>query len=385
MKICIVTDAYYPYPSGVSEYSYYVAKYLRRFGHEVKILTTNYPNERGVSNEEIEKDVKRVGRVFFLPANKSYATPTIGFGVQRIVKGFIDKENFDFLHLHTPLLPPGIAFYALRHSNSVNAAVFHATSFKLWKRGTGIYKKFFEKYRKKLHALVAISPSARDSVIRYLPGDYKIIPCGVDTEKFNPQVKPRKEFSSSSPKILYFGRLDRRKGLPELLKSMPLIKKEITNVQLIVAGRGDLEKRCKKLAKKLDVFDSVIFKGFIPEEDVPSYYASCDVYCSPALGGESFGIVLVEAMAVGKPVAASKIIGYDYVIKDGHNGLFFDPEDPKSIAKTLIRILKDKELRKELAENGKNFVKDYSWEKVVRDLETFYLQVFKQAKKIQND
>ena len=109
MKICVVSDAYYPYPSGVSDYAFYVAKYLRRFGHKVTILTTNYPNLIGIKNNETEEGVKRVGRVFFVPVNKSFATPTIGWGIPRIVTNFIKKENFDILHLHTPL-PPGISY-----------------------------------------------------------------------------------------------------------------------------------------------------------------------------------------------------------------------------------------------------------------------------------
>lgn len=383
MKICIASDAYYPYPSGVSEYTYYVAKYLREFGHEVKILTTNYPNEKGIVDKDTEKDVKRIGRVFFLPANKSYATPTIGFGVKRIVRDFIRRENFDLLHLHTPMLPPGISFYALRASNTANVAVFHSTTFKFWKRGTFLYQKFFNKYRKKLNGLVAISPSARDSVSSYIPGDYKIIPCGVDKEKFNPNVKPREEFSDKRPKILYFGRLDRRKGLPELLKVIPLIKEEVPDILLIVAGRGRLEKKCRKIVRDLNISKSVVFKGFIPEKEVPSYYASCDVYCSPALGGESFGIVLVEAMACQKAVAASQIIGYDYVLRDGYNGLFFDPRSPKDIAKKLIRLLKDKDLRDKLARNSKDFVKDYSWERVAKNIENYYLDIVKKRRKLQ--
>lgn len=378
MKICIVSDAYYPYPSGVSEYGFYVAKYLRKFGHDVQILTTAYPNLKGIKNEETEKGVKRIGRVFFVPINKSFATPTIGWGIPRIVANFIKKENFDVLHLHTPL-PPGISYYALRASKGTNIGIFHSTGFKFFKRGSGLFKSLFGKNLRKIHGRIAISPSARDSIASYVPGDFKIIPCGVDTEKFHLNVQKKKELQTSNPKILYFGRLDRRKGLPELLKAIPIIKKKIPNILLVVAGRGPLEKECKKLAKELKISGSVIFKGFIPDEEVPSYYASCDVYCSPALGGESFGIVLLEAMAVGTPVAASNIIGYDFVIKNEYNGLLFNPRDPKDIAGKVLRIITDKKIKDKLVDNGKNFVKNYSWEKVVKDMENFYLECAKKS------
>jgi phosphatidylinositol alpha-mannosyltransferase len=385
MKICIVSDAYYPYPSGVSEYTFYLAKYLRRRGHKVKILTTNYPNERGIEGKEFEEDVIRIGRVFFLRANKSYATPTIGLGVSRIVKEFLNKENFDILQLHTPLLPPSLSFYSLLASKTANIAVFHSATFRIWSFGKNIFRKFFKEYQKKIIKLVAVSPSARDCVLSYVPGDYKIIPCGVDIERFNDKVKPKEKFlKNSNYKILFLGRLDRRKGLPELLKAFSVVKNKLKDAILIVAGRGPLEKKCKKLARKLKIENSVFFEGFIPENEVPSYYSSCDVYCSPAIGGESFGIVLLEAMACKKPVLASRIKGYDFIIKDGFNGIFFNPQDPKDIAKKIIKILKDKNLREKISKNAFSFAKEYSWEKIAGEYEKVYIEAiseFKKAKK----
>lgn len=379
MKICIVSDAYYPYPSGVSEYAFYVAKYLRKFGHDVKILTTHYPKTKGIEGKEFEEGVFRVGRVFLIPANKSYATPTIGWGVSRIVKEYVKREKFDLFHLHTPIFP-GLSYFALHYSSVANVAVFHSTGFKVSKTGSGAFKKLFKKDLEKIQEKIAISPSAEKHTYPYFPGKYNIIPCGIDAEKFNTKVLPKKELSFNRPKILYFGRLDRRKGLPELLKAIPLIKKKIPDILLLVAGRGPLEKRCKKLAKELKILDSVVFNGFIPDEEVPSYYASCDIYCSPALGGESFGIVLIESMAVGTPVVASNIVGYDYVVKNGYNGLFFNPQKPESIANTILKVLKSKNLRDRLIKNGKEFVQDYSWEKIAKEMEKVYFKAIKKAK-----
>lgn len=380
MKICIVSDAYYPYPSGVSEYIFYLAKYLRKRGHIVKILTTNYPNEKGVSDKEVQKDVFRVGRVFFLRANKSCATPTIGYGVSRIVKNFLLKESFDVLILGTPVLPPSLAFYALKHSRTKNIAVFFSTHFKFWNSGRKIFQFFFEKYRKKLNSLIAISPSARDFIKNFVRGDYKIIPCGVDFEIFNPEVKPIKKFSNiKGPKILYFGRLDKRKGLAYLLKAFPEVKKEFKGAVLIVGGRGPMEKECKKLAEKLNIFEDVFFEGFVERKKVPSFYASCDIYCSPALGGESFGIVLLEAMACKRPVIASKIVGYDFVIKDGFNGIFFDPGNISDLAKKIVYLLKNPSLREKISENALNFAKDYSWDKIAESFEGVILNIIKKG------
>ncbi len=372
MKICIVSDAYYPYPSGVSEYTFYVAKYLRKRGHKVRILTTHYPRIKGVRGEETERGVFRVGRVFLIPANKSYATPTIGFGISRIVKNFIQKENFDVLHLHTPIFP-GLSYFALRHSKSANVAVFHSTGFKPLKLGANYFKRVFRKSLSKIHQKIAISPSAKNHINSYFGEDFNIIPCGVDIEKFSSSSK-KINLPPRGPKILYFGRIDRRKGLFELLESFPLILKKFPKALLIVAGSGPLEKKAKKIAKKIGISKSVIFKGFIPAEKVPSYYASCDVYCSPALGGESFGIVLIEAMASGIPVVASKIVGYDFVIKDGYNGLFCDPKSSKDIASKVLNVLENRKLSEMLVENAKNFVRNYSWEIIVEQIEKVYFR-----------
>lgn len=365
MKICLVSDPYYPYPSGVSEYTHYLAKYLRRFGHTVKILTTHYQGEK------FEPDVLRVGRVFYIPMNKSFATLSVGWSIPGKVKAFLEKEKFDVIHTMGPF-PPSISFFALHYSRAINITTFHSTGFKNYRFGSYLFRKIFKRYTEKLHGLIAVSETARDTFLPYIPGDYTIIPNGVDLERFHPDVPALEGFRDRKNRILYLGRLDRRKGLIELLQALKIIKEEIPDAFLIVVGKGPLENDCRKLVKDLNLSDSIVFCGYVESKLIPSYYASCDVYCSPALGGESFGIVLLEAMAVGKPVVASKIPGYDRVIIDGYNGLFFDPKNPQDIAGKIVRILKDKRLRDSLIKNGREFVKNYSWGSVARKMEEFY-------------
>ncbi len=375
MKICLVSDPYYPYPSGVSEYTHYLAKYLRRLGHAVKILTTHY------RNEEYEPDVIRIGRVFYIPMNKSFATLSMGWDIPRKVKRFLEEEKFDVIHTMGPF-PPSISFFALHYSKALNITTFHSTGFKYYRTGSLIFRKLFKRYIDKLHGLIAVSETSRDTFLPYIPGDYTIIPNGIDLEKFHPGVLPFSEFKNKKNKILYLGRLDRRKGLIELLRAMPLIKGELKNVILIVVGKGPLEDDCKKLVQELDLSEVVVFKGFAKSEEIPRYYATGDVYCSPALGGESFGIVLLEAMAVGKPVVTSRIPGYDRVIIDGYNGLFFDPYKPEDIAQKIIRVLQNEDLRKRLINNGKEFVKDYSWFNIAKKIEGFYIKKLKELKSV---
>ncbi|MEO0162450.1 MAG: glycosyltransferase family 4 protein [candidate division WOR-3 bacterium] len=367
MKICLVSDPYYPYPSGVSEYTHYLAKYLRRLGHTVKILTTHY-------KEEVpEPDVFRVGRVFYIPMNKSFATLSVGWDIPRKVKYFLEQEKFDVIHTMGPF-PPSISFFALHYSRALNITTFHSTGFKYYRAGSYIFRRLFQKYIRKLHGLIAVSETARDTFMPYIPGEYTIIPNGVDLERFHPRVFPFPEFKGKKNKILYLGRLDRRKGLIELLKALPLIKEELKEVLLIVVGKGPLENECRRLVANLGLTDSVIFRGYAPAKEIPSYYASCDIYCSPALGGESFGIVLLEAMAVGKPVVASRIPGYDRVIIDGYNGLFFNPHNKGEIAEKIIEVLSNDSIRQRLIRNGLEFVKNYSWDNMAKKIEDFYYQ-----------
>ncbi len=367
MKICLVSDPYYPYPSGVSEYTHYLAKYLRRLGHTVKILTTHY-------KEEVpEPDVFRVGRVFYIPMNKSFATLSVGWDIPRKVKYFLEQEKFDVIHTMGPF-PPSISFFALHYSRALNITTFHSTGFKYYRAGSYIFRRLFQKYIRKLHGLIAVSETARDTFMPYIPGEYTIIPNGVDLERFHPRVSPFPEFKGKKNKILYLGRLDRRKGLIELLKALPLIKEELKEVLLIVVGKGPLENECRRLVANLGLTDSVIFRGYAPAKEIPSYYASCDIYCSPALGGESFGIVLLEAMAVGKPVVASRIPGYDRVIIDGYNGLFFNPHNKGEIAEKIIEVLSNDSIRQRLIRNGLEFVKNYSWDNMAKKIEDFYYQ-----------
>ncbi|MEO0137460.1 MAG: glycosyltransferase family 4 protein [candidate division WOR-3 bacterium] len=367
MKICLVSDPYYPYPSGVSEYTHYLAKYLRRLGHTVKILTTHY------KDEVPEPDVFRIGRVFYIPMNKSFATLSVGWDIPRKVKYFLEQEKFDVIHTMGPF-PPSISFFALHYSRALNITTFHSTGFKYYRAGSYIFRRLFQKYIRKLHGLIAVSETARDTFIPYIPGEYTIIPNGVDLERFHPRVPPFPEFKGKKNKILYLGRLDRRKGLIELLKALPLIKEELKEVLLIVVGKGPLENECRRLVANLGLTDSVIFRGYAPAKEIPSYYASCDIYCSPALGGESFGIVLLEAMAVGKPVVASRIPGYDRVIIDGYNGLFFNPHNQGEIAEKIIEVLSNDSIRQRLIRNGLEFVKNYSWDNMAKKIEDFYYQ-----------
>lgn len=369
MHICIVSDPYYPYPSGVTEHVHHLAHHLGRRGHEVRILTAHYGRGEGDY-----PGVTRVGRILYVPSNKSVATLPFALNLPWQIKKFLGSHHFDILHLHGPF-PPNLSFWALLFSRSANVATFHSTRFSFRAPGASVFRVAFRKWYQRLDGLIAVSNAARDSIHPYIPGEYRIIPNAVDTERFNPNTPPLARLGGPNPKILFLGRLDPRKGLEQLLNALPLIRKELPATHLIVAGSGPQESRYKRMASELGLGDSVTFLGFVSPEELPACYASCDVYCSPALGGESFGIVLIEAMASGKAVVASDIPGYREVIKDGENGLLVNPAKPQEIATATIRILRDSSLRKGLERRGRAAAEEYSWSKIAKRIEEFYLEI----------
>ncbi|MDD3804487.1 MAG: glycosyltransferase family 4 protein [bacterium] len=371
LKVLLVSDPYYPYPSGISEYTFYLAKYLRKFGHSVIILTTHYPGEKD------EEDLLRFGRVLMIPMNKSYATMSFGMEIPSKVKNLLFNNHFDIVHLNGPF-PPSISFFALHYSKSVNIAAFLNAGFSFNSTGAGIARMLYKKYLNKISGRFALSETARMAMEPYFPGDYEIIPAGVDTEVFSKNANIRTDLKKTSLRILFLGRLDERKGIIVMIKAFKKLLTKKPDAKLVVAGKGPLDSEARNLAKSLSIEESVEFKGFIPFGEIPSYYRSADIYVSPALGGESFGIVLLEAMAVGAPVVASRIHGYSQVIKDNENGLLFETGDTDDLVSKILQLADDNNLREKCIKNGFLLAEKYSWENVASRIEKFYIEKLKE-------
>uniref|UniRef100_A0A7C3URF5 Glycosyltransferase family 1 protein n=1 Tax=candidate division WOR-3 bacterium TaxID=2052148 RepID=A0A7C3URF5_UNCW3 len=366
MRILLVSSAFYPYPSGISEHVYYLARGLLNLGHEVKILTTNYPKRWGEVIEDLP--VVRLGNVLLLPLNQSFATLPVGKYLPFQIKRFLSSDEFDIIHLHG-CYPPEIGFWVLHFSRTINVCTFHTVGF----RRLAIFKPLsiiFRPYANKLHGKIAVSKVAEEWISPLIPGEYRIIPNGIDIKRFSPHNPPI--IKGEGPLILFVGRLDKRKGARLAIESFPLVKSSFPTAKLLIIGKGPEERMLRVMAEKEK---EIIFLGYVKREELPLYYASCDVYISPALGGETFGIVLLEALATGKPVVCSRIPGYLTVIKDGENGLFFTPANPADLAEKIIRVLSDEGLRQRLTKNGLATAKNYSWERVVRMVEEYYFEL----------
>jgi phosphatidylinositol alpha-mannosyltransferase len=366
LKIGIVTPTYYPYPGGVSEHVHHTYLELKRQGHAVKIITTSF----GKRVTEDEKDIIRVGRSIPMLSNGSIARmalPPLFFSGR--MKKILDREAFDLLHLHEPLVPP-LCLAALRDSKAVNIGTFHA--FKEFSLGYAIFSPYLRKYSQKLNGRIAVSDSAKKFVSKTFPGPYRIIPNGIDLDRFKPNGKI-KQFDDGTFNILFVGRLEPRKGLKYLLRAFSRIKEKLPRSRLIIVGSGPLERYYRQFAPRHYRSD-IFFEGLVSKEKLPSYYSTCDVFCSPATGKESFGIVLLEAMASGKAIVVSDIAGYRNVMTDGQEGLFVKPRQPEEIANAVVKIGSDLSLRARLGANGLQKAREYSWDNIVRQTLRFYAE-----------
>jgi phosphatidylinositol alpha-mannosyltransferase len=367
MKILLVSDIFYPHTGGVPEHMFYLWKNLKAYGHTAKVLAPSY----GKNYPYVDEDIIRMGRAVKIPKNKSFTVLTIGLTLPWKLRHFLLEEDFDIIHLHGPVAPV-LPYFVLKYSKSKNFVTFHSAHEE--SLGYLIWEPVLEQYFRKIDGMIAVSEVARDSVSKYFPGNYRIIPNGIDTKRFYPDVKQLPELKKYSPKILFVGRFEPRKGLKYLLQAFPSVIKEFPDAKLIVVGRGILERYYRRYVEE-HIKGSVIFVGHVSPEELPRYYSSCDIYCSPATGKESFGIVLLEAMATGKPIVASDIPGYRKVMEDEQEGLFFENCNPDSLADKIICLLKNGELAKRCGQAGRKKSLRYDWTLVTKQVIAFYKEV----------
>jgi phosphatidylinositol alpha-mannosyltransferase len=366
VKIGLVSPYDYSFPGGVVNHIAYLAHNFIQWGHKVKIIA---PCQQE-GNHYFEEEVTPIGKPFPIPYAGAIARVPVSPLLPTKIGEILAKEEFDILHLHEPFTPM-ICVSALLKSDCINVGTFHAYHNK--PRVYWLGKPIFRRWLTRLDGKITVSKPALEYVSRHLPGDYRIIPNGIDTEHFNINAPQRKEFIDNKLNILFVGRLERRKGLGYLLNACANVKRSFPNFRLIVVGPGTvLRLRYEKLVEKMELTDNVIFVGFAPSDELPSYYRSADIFCAPATGGESFGIILLEAMACGKPVVATNIQGYASVLANGEEGLLVPPRDEKALAHALLSLLNDKNLRLKMGNKGRTKAEKYSWPNISRQVMDYY-------------
>ena len=371
MKIALVSPYDFAYPGGVVNHISALEQYFTKMGHEVKIIA---PASKAVSN--LGDRLIPIGKPRPIPVSGSIARITISLRLASRIKEVLAKEKFDIIHLHEPFMPM-LCSAVLRFSdNAANIGTFHACHGSPgYGFGRPITTMMLKRRRRKLTGKIAVSKPAMDFARKYIPGYYNIIPNGIDVEHFSPDVSPIDKFCDGKLNILFVGRMEKRKGLNFLLEAYRQVKQEIPNSRLIVVGPGTRLRSIYERKVRRSKLQDVVFVGYASYDELPRYYKTADIYCSPATGRESFGIVLLEAMAIGKPVVASNIEGYANVITHGVDGLLVPPKDKRLLAQALISLLSDASLRQQMGANGILKAKRYSWENIAQKILSYYMRL----------
>lgn len=368
MKIALVSPYDYAYPGGVGRHVAALAEQFRAVGHQVSIIVPGSSDR----DEEMEDGIFRIGRVMPVPANGSIARITLSLRVARRVRHILAAEHYDIVHVHEPLMP-ALSPTVLRYSQTANVGTFHAFrhSYYGYRYGRPLLKLILNK----LHGRIAVSRVALNYVSQYFPGAYAIIPNGVDLRRYRLDVPPIERYMDGKQNILFVGRWEKRKGLAFLIRAYELLRHDFPNARVLVVGPEGRHGRAYRDYVELHGLRGIEFIGRVSDEDLPRYYRTCDIFCAPSTSGESFGIVLPEAMASGKPVVTTDIEGYRQVVTHGVHGLLVPPRDEHALANALAQLLNDGTERRRMGENGRHAAQRYAWEHVAQRVLTFYTEV----------
>jgi len=373
LKIALVSPYDFTYPGGVANHISALEREFTKMGHDVKIIA---PAPRGATSQG---KLICLGRALPTPSSGSVARITLTPWISSKVKPVLAREKFDVIHLHEPLVPT-LCTTILRLSRAATVGTFHAMDsrgYSIWWPFTVL---FLKKWFRKLDGRIAVSKPAKDFINGHFPGDYTIIPNGVDLEHFSPDVPPLEQFRDGKTNILFVSRLEKRKGVNYLLGAYKKLRKELGNCRLILVGPGTRWSRRYEKDIKREGLNDVVFAGWVPQEDLPRYYQTADIVCSPATGRESFGLILLEAMAMGKPIVASNIDGYASVATHNGDALMVPPKDKHSLAQALIMLANDAKLRQKMGAKGKTKAAEYGWDHIARRVMDYYQEILEKRK-----
>ncbi|MDD5144719.1 MAG: glycosyltransferase family 4 protein [Candidatus Pacebacteria bacterium] len=365
MKVGLISFHSFLQPGGVKRHILGLHDEFKKRGIKVKIIVPRREEE-----ENYGKDVILLGTSFSLPVIGTQADFCINFNPFAI-KDVLEKEKFDVLHFHNIGFPS--SFQILDASESLNVLTFHANLEKVTILKTfPSFASFVSKaIGRKMDGIIGVAP-LNLKLFKNYKGPKRVIPNGINLNEFKPQGPKIEKYLDGKINILFLGRIEERKGLIYLIRALKILNKKHSNLRLIVAGEGPLKEECREWAQN-NGLNNVVFETPKGEKEASAYYRTCDIYCSPAIYGESFGIVLIEAMATKKPVVAFANKGYQGVLGEGMGGRFLArPKDYKTLAEKLDILIESKSLREEMGEWGRQEAEKYSWEKIADQVLEFY-------------
>ncbi len=362
MRIGIACPYTWDVPGGVQAHVHDLADSLIALDHEVSVLSPVDDPE----GADLPPYVVPAGRAVPIPYNGSVARLTFGPLSLARTRRWLREGGFDVLHVHEPTVP-SVSMLACFAASGPIVATFHTATAR--SRALQLFGTALQPALEKVIGRIAVSPAARRVVVEHLGGDAVLIPNGVDVARFEGAgpLPGRRD----APTVVFLGRIDeQRKGLAVLLEALPELVRLVPDVRLLVAGPGDADDVREAVPPSLR--ERVELLGLVSEVDKPRVFASGDVYCAPNTHGESFGIVLVEAMAAGTPVVASDLEAFRRVLEDGAAGVLVPVRDAGALAAALGALLQDAPRRTQLAAAGRRAVQTYDWSSVTRQIVEVY-------------
>ena len=359
LRIGIVCPYGWDTPGGVQNHVRDLAEFLIEAGHNVSVLAPV------IDESVLPPYVVNAGKPISIPYNGAVARVLFGPIAFARVRQWIASGNFDILHLHEPAIP-SISLLACWAAEGPMVGTFHAAA----KHQKVIYAigPILEPAIEKLSARIAVSEAARLTLTNHLETDAVVIPNGIYAKRYANGVRQDKWSGNT---IGFIGRFEEpRKGLQVLLDALPIIARFAPDVRVLVAGPGDSQEVLKSIDPQLR--HRFEFLGRISEREKADFMSSVAIYVAPNTGGESFGIILAEALAGGACVVASDIAAFDSLLGGGEFGALFTSEDSTDLAKIVIDLLRDESKRNELSVKGKAHAQIFDWEVVADQIFSIY-------------
>ncbi len=361
MKVGIVCPYTWEVPGGVQAHIRDLAEALCSLGHTVSVIS---PAD---DDTPLPSYVVPAGRAMPVPYNGSVARLAFGFLSASRVRRWLKEGDFDVLHVHEPMAP-SLSLLACWVASGAIVATFHTAMAR--SRVLHAANPVLQSALEKISARIAVSEAARKTLVEHLGGDAVLIPNGVPVHKFESAV-PLPGWPGDGGTIGFLGRMDEpRKGLAVLLAAFEQLAAQRPAVRLLIAGPGDTDEVAGRVRRELR--DRVVLLGQVSEDVKTRVYRSVDLFCAPNTGGESFGVVLAEAMASGAAIVASDLDAFRRVLRGGRAGELFETGNATALASAAGRLLDDPERRAVLAREARTAVRAYDWSIVARDVVRVY-------------
>ncbi|HEX6290008.1 MAG TPA: glycosyltransferase family 4 protein [Herpetosiphonaceae bacterium] len=357
MKVGFVIDDHMARPGGVQEYVRGLYHYLRAHGHEAVIFSS--------AGGQPQADLRLIplGAALPLSGSGSSTSIPITLAAPARLRQLLAREACDVLHVMAPYSP------TLSGRLLVQSRTAHVLTFLVaiepgpYRSLLGLLARLQRRSLRRFHARIAISETAAETAQALYGGHYDLVPCGVDTDRFTPDVAPLPSLRDGCVNLLYLGRLEQRKGVAHLVRAFARLQRQYPNLRLVIGGDGPERATLGRLVQE-HALERVVFLGYVPSADLPRLFASADLFCAPATYAESFGIVLIEAMAAGLPIVAAANAGYAGLLAAHPGNLLAPPGDDRALAGAIASLVEHPAYAQSVGARNRAAAERYNWRTV---------------------